>query len=219
MWLFQLGIGPLRKWGALIAPALVLICTVAAPNTTALAQQDSITPVEEFSQQIDQLKQTFTELGKKIDDSAKSMDGLTDIAQARREMEELRTAVSTLLGSVADNGELANIGTKALDRAREKLRAFDGDTRFKPEERQFLIEQWRKLKEETERATEELGGVRKEFAGLLQTLQTHEDFIDELVQIRQAQKAIDVIRQLTKDLRGASDQLKKLIGAIKPPGV
>jgi len=201
----------------LVAPALVLFF-MAAP-TAVFAQSDSITPVEEFSQQLDQLKQTFTELGKKIDDSARSMDGLTDIAQARKEMEELRTAVSTLLGSVADNGELANIGVKALDRAREKLRAFDGDMRFKPEERQFLIEQWRKLKEETERATEELGRVRKEFAGLLQTLQTHEDFIDELVQIRQAQKAIDVIRQLTKDLRGASDQLKKLIGAIKPPGV
>ena len=78
--------------------------------------------------------------------------------------------------------------------------------------------QWRKLKDETERATEELGQARKEFAGLLQILQVHEDFIDELVQIRQAQKAIDVIRQLTKDVRGASDQLKKLIGAIKPPG-
>lgn len=217
MCLSRLSFGLPQKMPWLVAPALVLFF-MAAP-TAVFAQSDSITPVEEFSQQLDQLKQTFTELGKKIDDSARSMDGLTDIAQARKEMEELRTAVSTLLGSVADNGELANIGVKALDRAREKLRAFDGDMRFKPEERQFLIEQWRKLKEETERATEELGRVRKEFAGLLQTLQTHEDFIDELVQIRQAQKAIDVIRQLTKDLRGASDQLKKLIGAIKPPGV
>jgi DNA repair exonuclease SbcCD ATPase subunit len=217
MCLSRLSFGLPRKMPWLVAPALVLFF-MAAP-TAVFAQSDSITPVEEFSQQLDQLKQTFTELGKKIDDSARSMDGLTDIAQARKEMEELRTAVSTLLGSVADNGELANIGVKALDRAREKLRAFDGDMRFKPEERQFLIEQWRKLKEETERATEELGRVRKEFAGLLQTLQTHEDFIDELVQIRQAQRAIDVIRQLTKDLRGASDQLKKLIGAIKPPGV
>ncbi len=219
MCLFRLGFGQLQKSPGVFVSALALFFTVVAPSAAVFAQQDSITPVEEFSQQIDQLKQTFTELGKKIDDSAKSMDGLTDIGQARKEMEELRAAVSTLLGAVADNGELANIGAKALDRAREKLRAFDGDTRFKPEERQFLIEQWRKLKEETERATEELGRVRKEFAGLLQTLQVHEDFIDELVQIRQAQKAIDVVRQLTKDLRGASDQLKKLIGAIKPPGV
>ena len=217
MCLFHFRFDRPRNMPWLIVPALAFFF-MAAPNT-AFAQSDSITPVEEFSQQLDQLKQTFTELGQKIDDSARSMDGLTDIGKARKEMEDLRTAVSTLLGSVADNGELANIGVKALDRAREKLRALDGDNRFKPEERQFLIEQWRKLKEETERATEELGRVRKEFAGLLQTLQTHEDFIDELVQIRQAQKAIDVIHQLTKDLRGASDQLKKLIGAIKPPGV
>jgi hypothetical protein len=38
------------------------------------------------------------------------------------------------------------------------------------------------------------------------------------VQIRQAQKVVDVIRQLTRDIRGASDQLQRLIGGIKPPG-
>src|SRR5258706_8334874 len=138
MYLFRLGFGQLRKSLAVIVPALVLLFTVAAPNVTAFAQQDSITPVEEFSQQIDQLKQTFTALGKKIDDSAKAMDGLTDIATARKEIEELRNAVSTLLGAVADNGELAKIGAKALDLSREKLKAFERDTRFKPEERQFL---------------------------------------------------------------------------------
>jgi hypothetical protein len=53
---------------------------------------------------------------------------------------------------------------------------------------------------------------------LLQTLQSNEDFISELVQIRQAQKALDVIRQLTRDIRDASSQLNKLIGGIKPPG-
>ena len=52
----------------------------------------------------------------------------------------------------------------------------------------------------------------------MRVLQANEDFIDELVQIRQAQKALDVIRRLTQDIREASDQLKKLIGGIKPPG-
>ena len=54
---------------------------------------------------------------------------------------------------------------------------------------------------------------------LLRTLQSNEDFIDELMQIRQAQKALEVIQRLTKDIREASDQLKRLIGGIKPPGV
>ena len=47
---------------------------------------------------------------------------------------------------------------------------------------------------------------------LLRTLQANEDFIDELIQIRQAQKVIDVIHELTQDIRGASDQLQHLIG-------
>jgi hypothetical protein len=92
------------------------------------------------------------------------------------------------------------------------------DTRFKPEEKAFLIEQWKRLRDETERATQELGSARARFADLLRTRQANVDFIDELVQIRQAQKVIEVIHQLTRDVRGASDQLQRLIGAIKPPG-
>ena len=61
-------------------------------------------------------------------------------------------------------------------------------------------------------------GARKEFADLLRTLQANEDFVDELVQIRQAQKALEVIQRLTQDIREANDQLKRLIGGIKPPG-
>jgi DNA repair exonuclease SbcCD ATPase subunit len=198
--------------------ALLLAGTLAVPVRPAIAQADSIAPVEAFSKELEQLKNTFGDLGKKIDESTKSIDGLTDVEKARREIEDLRGAVGNLLGAVADNGSVARLGASASDRVREKLAALERDTRFKPEERQFLIEQWRKLKDETERATSELGAARKEFAGLLRALQANEDFIDELVQIRQAQKAIDVIRKLTSEIRDASGKLKALIGAIKPPG-
>ena len=49
-------------------------------------------------------------------------------------------------------------------------------------------------------------------------LQTREDFIDELMQVRRAAEAIRVIRELTKEIRDASDKLKSLINGIKPPG-
>jgi DNA repair exonuclease SbcCD ATPase subunit len=174
--------------------------------------------VEDFSRELDKLKKSFGELGKKMDESAKAIDEYTDVEKARKEIEDLRGAVSGLLDAVADNGNLAMLGDKALTRARNKLRELEQDTRFKPEERSFLIEQWRRLRDDTERANQELGSARTRFAELLRTLQTNEDFIEELVQIRQAQKVIDIIHQLTSDIRGASDQLQRLIGGIKPPG-
>ena len=122
------------------------------------------------------------------------------------------------LGAVSDNGTVTQLGARALTHAREKMRMLEQDTRFRPEERQFLTDQWRRLRTETERATEELSAARKEFADLLRTLQANEDFVDELVQIRQAQKALEVIQRLTQDIRQANDQLKRLIGGIKPPG-
>ena len=208
----------------LLFTCLALLFAVPAPSGRAFAagdadtKGDAISPVEDFSRELDKLKRSFGELGKKMDDSAKAIDEYTDAEKARKEIEDLRAAVSGLLDAVADNGSLAMLGDKAQTRARNKLRELEQDTRFKPEERSFLIEQWRRLRDDTERANQELGSARTRFAELLRTLQTNEDFIEELVQIRQAQKVIDIIHQLTSDIRGASDQLQRLIGGIKPPG-
>jgi DNA repair exonuclease SbcCD ATPase subunit len=205
-----------------IARPLAFIAFVLALSSPALAQsssqQDALTPVEEFARQLDAFKKTIPQLNKKIEESAASVDRWTDVDKARKEIDDLRAIVGAALGAVSDNGPVSQLGARALGHAREKLRLLEQETRFKPEEKAFLLETWRKLRDETESATEELGAARREFVELLRTLQANEDFIDELMQIRQAQKALEVIRNLTKDIRDASDSLKKLIGGIKPPG-
>ena len=216
-------VGRVQRFLALLSAAFLVsgVLVVSAPSAVAQsnAGADAVTPVEEFSRQIDQLKKTFNDLGKKIDESTKTIDGLTDVDKARREIEELRAIVGNLLGAVSDNGIVSQLGAKAITHARDKLKALERETRYTKEEQQFLLAEWRKLVEETERATEDLGTARKEFVQLLRTLQTREDFIDELMQIRRAAEAMRVIRQLASEIRNASDSLKNLIRAIKPPGV
>jgi chromosome segregation ATPase len=175
-------------------------------------------PVDEFSQQLEDFQKSVPDLTKKIQDGAGAIDAATDIDKARAEIDSLRQDVSTLLGAVADNGPIAQLGGKALNHIHDKLRTLAQDGRFKPEERQYLLDQWQRLQTQTEDATKELQDARAQFAGLLQSLQSNEDFIGELVEIRQAEKALDVIRGLTQDIRNASTQLNKLIGGIKPPG-
>ena len=143
---------------------------------------------------------------------------MNDVEKARAEIDKLRETVSALLGAVSDNGPVSQLGVKALNHVHDKLKALAQETRFKQEERQFLIDQWRRLQDQTESATKALDDARAQFAGLLQTLQQNEDFIGELIEIRQAEKALEVIRSLTRDIRDASNQLNKLIGGIKPPG-
>ncbi|MGZ8397327.1 MAG: hypothetical protein ACXW3X_13885 [Rhodoplanes sp.] len=175
--------------------------------------------MEDFSRQVEEFKKSYPELNKKIEESAKSIDAIADVEKARKEIEELRAAVAGMLGAVSDNGPVSQLGAKALAHARTKVKEIEQGARFKPDERDFLLDQWRKLIGETERANEDLDTARKEFAELLRTLQTREDFVDELLQIRRATEALDVIRNLTRDIRDASDKLKALIGGIKPPGV
>src|SRR5262245_9551253 len=216
----RLTLGPGKALPGMFAAALLVLTWTAPVPAVAQSgtQLEGISPVEEFSQRLEEFKKSIPQLNKRIEDSAAAVDRWSDVDKARKEIEELRAIVGKALGAVSDNGPVSQLGAQALGHARAKLRALEQDTRFKPEERQFLLDQWRRLREETERATEELGTARKEFAELLRVLQSNEDFIDELMQLRQAQKALEVIQRLTKDIRDASDQLKRLIGGIKPPG-
>jgi chromosome segregation ATPase len=206
---------------AMVAVVLALPASVAcAENTgsTGARTGSAVSPVEEFSQQLEAFQKSVPDLNKSIQDSAGTIDSATDVEKARVEIGKLRETVSTLLGAVSDNGPVSQLGVKALDHVHDKLKTLAQETRFKPEERQFLIDQWRKLEVQTESASKELDDARGKFAGLLQTLQENEDFIGELLEIRQAEKALEVIRHLTRDIRDASTQLNKLIGGIKPPG-
>jgi DNA repair exonuclease SbcCD ATPase subunit len=203
--------------------ALLLFGMTAAP-WVVLAQSEPAgrgelrTADEEFSKQLGELKKTFSDLSKKFEDSAQTIDRLNSAEAARQEIEELRDAVGQLLAAVADNGTVWSLGAKALSHAEAKLKSLEQETRYKQEDKQFLLERWRDLKVATEGAIRELESARKDFSELLRKLQTSEDFIDELLQIREHQRALDVIHKLTDGIRDASDKLKKLLGTIKTPG-
>jgi DNA repair exonuclease SbcCD ATPase subunit len=208
----------------LLFPAALLLLVAAGTPSATLAQSERSTAPElntaddEFSRQLAELKKSFADLSKKFDESAQSIDRLNSAEAARKEIEELRDHVGKLLAAVADNGTVWSLGSKALSRAEDKLKSLQQETRYKPEDRQFLIDRWRELKIATESAIAELEGARKDFAELLRKLQTSEDFIDELLQIREHQRALEVIHKLTDGIRDASDKLKKLLGTIKTPG-
>ena len=113
---------------ALLAAALTALWVSAAPATAqvdrppaersqAVEGADQRTGDDEFSRQFSELKKTFADLSKKIDDGAQSMGRLKDAESARKEIEELRAHVATLLGAVADNGTVFELGNKALKRA------------------------------------------------------------------------------------------------------
>jgi DNA repair exonuclease SbcCD ATPase subunit len=212
-----------KPFSVLLAGGLMLLMFAGVP-APGLAQSERPaapelnTADDEFSRQLSELKKTFADLSKKFEDSAQTIDRLNSAEAARNEIEELREHVGRLLAAVADNGTVWSLGVKALSHADDKLKSLEQETRYKPEDKQFLIERWRELKTATESAIKELESARKDFAELLRRLQTSEDFIDELLQIREHRRALEVIHQLTDGIRDASDKLKKLLGTIKTPG-
>jgi DNA repair exonuclease SbcCD ATPase subunit len=203
---------------ALFAFTLVASAGAARAADATSGSAGAVSPVEEFSQQLETFQKSVPDLNKSIQDSAGTIDSAADVEKARAEIDRLKDTVSALLGAVSDNGPVSQLGVKALDHIHNKVKALAQDDRFKPEERQFLTNQWKKLEAQTEGATKELDDARAQFVGLLHTLQDNEDFIGELLEVRQAEKALEVIRRLTHEIRDASNQLNKLIGGIKRPG-
>jgi len=202
------------------ALALLLMAAVAPRPGFAqtAAKPDAVAPVEEFSRQLDALKKSFVELNKRIEESAKTIDRATDPQASRKEIEELRELVGTLLGAVADNGDVAQLGAKALEHARAKQKSLAAETRFSPEQRAFLLRQWDRIARETEAATSELDNARGRFAKVLRTLQTQDDYVAELMEIRQGDEALRVVRDLARQIHEASDMLNNFINTITPPG-
>src|SRR6266700_3061080 len=121
-------------WHAMLAALLLVAGPLQRPSFAQASQSesksDALTPVEEFSRQLDELKRTFTDLNKRIESSAKAIDGATDPVVSRKQIEELRSVVGALLGAVADNGEVAKLGAKALEHARAKAQSLRDETRF-----------------------------------------------------------------------------------------
>ena len=214
---------------SLVGPAVLALLLAAAPTQRpAVAQDassgsksdsksDAVTPVEEFSRQLDELKKTFLDLNKRIESSAKAIDNATDPVASRKEIEDLRGIVGSLLGAVADNGEVAQLGAKALEHARAKQKSLAAETRFSAEQRAFLLRQWDRIARETEAATAELDNARGRFAKVLRTLQTNDDYVGELMEIRQGEEALKVVRDLARQIHEASDMLNNFINTITPP--
>jgi hypothetical protein len=110
---------------ARIAAVFVMVA-LPAPFATLAAQSagtDAVAPVEQFSRELDNLKRTFSDLNRRIEDSAKSIEHLKSGEASRKEIEQLRELVGKLLGEVADNGAVAQFGAKALAHARAKLKS------------------------------------------------------------------------------------------------
>ena len=178
----------------------------------------ALNPLDDFNRQLGEVKKNFEALSGKIEQSTREIEKLTTTEAARKDIATLQGLIADTLGAVSDNGEVARLGQKTLDFARAKQRQFEADTKYSPEERQFLLNEWKRIGAETERATADLANARREFSGLLRVVQTRGDYIEELQALNNAQKMLEVIKLLAGEIRSASNAMKSFIRTVTPPG-
>jgi hypothetical protein len=189
-----------------------------AESPSASAQSLSPNPVDDFKKQSEDVKKNLQSVLTKIDQSAKEIETLSNPETAKKQIEDLQEVIANALGAVADNGAAAQLGEKALKYARDKQRQLESETKFKPDERDLLVREWKRIGDETEQATADLTKERGDFARLLRMVQTRGDFITELQAINNAQRMLDVIRQLANDIKSASEAMKAYVHTVVPSG-
>ena len=174
-------------------------------------------PVEEFNKQLGEIKKGFESLSGKIEQGTKDIEKLTAPGSAREQIAGMQAMIADTLGAVSDNGDVAKLGQKTLDYARAKQKQLETESKYTPEERQFLLNEWRRISAETERAAQDLAEARAEFSQLLRVVQTRGDYIEELQALNNAQKMLEVIKQLAGEIRSASGAMRSFIHTVTPP--
>jgi hypothetical protein len=211
-----------RLLGTTLLPIVFAFSVISA---TAFAQAEPKTSaevsaqVEEFAKQRNDLVARMKGLANKIDSAGSTINQKAAGADvARGVIEELRSVVSPLLAAVADNGEISQLGAKALKNATDRKAAIERDTRFTTDERQRLVAAWDARIKATAEANAELEKARAKFLALMYTLQTKEDLIGEWAAIAAQDEVINAIRELTAALNETSTDVKNFIAFLEEPG-
>ncbi len=200
--------------------ALTLVAMLSSGTGRIYAAQvanSQASPLIDFRTQLGEVKKSLESLNTKIEDRAKAIETLSKPEAGREQVQELQALFSQTLGLVADNGEIATLGARALEYSRSKQDQMRKDTKFSPSERAELQRQWDRNVAEMVKATEELSKASSDFAQLLKTVQTRGDYADELLEVENASDMVKVIQNLAGDVRGASEALKVFIRTLTPP--
>lgn len=174
-------------------------------------------PAQRFSQPAGRCPQEPRGVNARIEEKAKTIESLSKPDAAKQQVEELQALISQTLRLVADNGEIAKLGARALGYARSKQEQMRNDTKFTPSERQALQKRWDQNVAEMAKATDDLAKASGEFAQLLKTVQTRGDYAAEVLEVENADEMVRVVRNLAGDVRGASEGLKLFIRSLTPP--
>ena len=204
--------------------AVLPVAFLATPllHGPALAAGESSSEIaaegNEFSRQKADLLTRLKDLKVRIDEAGKAINDKADApAQARRTIEDMRAVLSPLLAAVADNGEIGQLGVKALKNALDRKASLERDQRFTPEDRQRLVDAWAKRVKSTREAVDELEKARMTLLKAMITLQTKEDLMAEWAALEAQDEVVAVVKQLTQSFTETSANIQNFIALLEAP--
>jgi hypothetical protein len=192
--------------------------TLVVPGLAAEASDPpQVSPVDDFDKAYVEAKHALSDLNAKIEQRSGEIQKLTASDTAGEEIAQLQALIAETLGNVADNGKVAELGQKALDFARGKQAQFEKDTKFAPEEREFLLNEWKRAADKMKKEVDLLAQSRSQLAESLLRVQTRADYIAELQTLKDAEQVLAVIHELAGEIQETSVKVRNLLETAAAP--
>jgi hypothetical protein len=119
--------------------------------------------------------------------------------------------VAKLLVAFGDDGEVAKFGQTALAFVDKGLADAQQDMEFPPEQREALVNRWRRVKTQTDVAAANLETTRRQLTDRLKVLQARADFLDQMEKLKQARAVLDAVADLGDERSAVAQQLRDLL--------
>lgn len=200
--------------------ALLVVASLGLGTLPLRAEEQASSgpsPVTSFTQQYDETRKALAGLRGKIGDSVKAIEGMTKPEAVAAELDRFMSDVSDSLAALSDNGPVATGAETALSFAQQKLQQFQSESRFGQEDRETLQREWRRTVRELEDATGQLTSARRELVQLLGVLQTKRDVLTEWQIVQNAQGVVAALKQLTAQIREASEAARGFLRSTGAP--
>jgi hypothetical protein len=164
------------------------------------------------------LNRNLTSLQEKLQKAKSLVTVSKDSTVPESQRNAFRVTVAALLTAFADGGEVAQLGQQALDFVHQRTAAAQQENNLPAAQKDAIVTRWRRIAAQTEGAVATLEATRKDLSEKLRLLESKQDFVDQMVALRQARRVLDAVGDLADQRQAVSERVKDLLaGKSTPP--
>lgn len=201
----------------LLPGSSVLMLVLAILAGPIMAQE--ATPTTEFTANMAAVKATLDDFNERVTEYNEAIGEIAafDVRSAKRQVEEIRRSIQTLVDQIGDDSELARSQidlARWIDRNRRLVRA---DPLLSEDRKAYLLQEWERRALSISVASREIDEIRTELRGQLISVMGDETYLSQLILLEKADEAAVLVREFLDQVKTFADVLQRRLQLVPVP--